>query len=394
MSSPSVLKQSPSFAWLWAVIPLALLAALIAIFINSDPLKPLGVSAPPIESLTVERVTLDDTGIHLQVRADGSEPISIAQIQVDGAYWMFTQSPAGELRRLQTATLDIPYPWVQDETHHLTILSKTGVPFEHEIAVATPTPSFSWSRLLAFALLGIYVGVVPVSLGLLFFPYLRTLGQRGLQFLLALTLGLLGFLLVDTLQEGLELAAGAAGAFQANALVWLAAGLSFLILMAVGRRKGHAPEGLSLASYLALGIGLHNLGEGLAIGAAFAIGEAALGSFLVIGFTLHNITEGIGIAAPLTKHKTNLGVFIALAALAGLPAVLGTWVGAFAFSPHWAALFLGIGVGAILQVMVEVGAYLARTSHHDERNWLSLGNLTGFSLGLTIMYFTAFFVNI
>ena len=191
----------------------------------------------------------------------------------------------------------------------------------------------------------------------------------------------------------LELATGAAGAFQAGALVWLAAGLSFLLLFVVGRRRG-TPDGVALATFLALGIGLHNLGEGLAIGAAYAVGEAALGSFLVVGFTLHNITEGIGIAAPLTRRRVRLWTFVGLAALAGLPAVLGTWVGAFAFAPHWAALFLGIGAGAILQVMVEVGTYLARSGQRQERRWLSVPNLAGFALGLALMYGTAFLVNV
>jgi zinc transporter ZupT len=380
-------------AWLWAVVPLLLLAGLIWLFLATDPLGPLGVSAPPVEEITVERVTLDDAGIHLSVRADGSEPVSIAQVQIDGAYWTFTQDPPGELGRLQRARIDIPYPWVQDETHAITLLSRNGVPFEHEIAVATTTPRADLGRLLAFALLGIYVGVVPVTLGLLFYPFLRTLGQRGLQFLLALTVGLLAFLLIDTLQEGLELAAGAAGAFQAGAVVWLAAGLSFLTLLVIGRRRG-VPEGLALATFLALGIGLHNLGEGLAIGAAFAVGEAALGSFLVVGFTLHNITEGIGIAAPLTARRPPLLAFLALAALAGLPAVAGTWIGAFAFAPQWAALFLGIGAGAILQVIIEVGSYLNRSARAHEGSWLSASNLLGFAAGLALMYGTAFFVNV
>ncbi|MEX2541356.1 MAG: hypothetical protein WD314_06085, partial [Trueperaceae bacterium] len=255
---------------------------------------------------------------------------------------------------------------------------------------------FSLARLLAYALLGIYVGVVPVGLGLLFYPYLRTLGSRGLQFLLALTVGLLAFLLIDTLQEGLELASGAAGAFQGSALVWLAAITAFLALFAIGRRQGKPPVGLALATYLALGIGLHNLGEGLAIGAAFAVGAAALGSFLVVGFTLHNITEGIALASPLLKQRPKLISFLGLAALAGLPAVAGTWIGAFAFSPHWAALFLGIGAGAILQVIVEVSAYLARSVNEDRQQgaWLSATNLAGFGAGLLVMYLTAFLVNV
>ena len=323
MSGKTMSERGTRLSLLWALIPLAILAGLIWLFLATDPLGPLGVSVPPIEELTVERTVLDESGIHLQVRADGSEPVRIAQVQVDGAYWQFAQDPPGPLGRLERAEVNIPYPWVEGEAHFVTLVTNTGLAFDHEIPVATATPLFSLSRLLAFALLGIYVGVVPVSLGLLFYPYLRTLGQRGMQFLLALTVGLLAFLLIDTLEEGVELAAGAAGAFQASALVWLAAILSFLALFVVGRRRG-APRGLGLATFLALGIGLHNFGEGLAIGAAFAIGEAALGSFLVVGFTLHNITEGIGIASTITKTRTSLLVFVGLEALAGLPAVLGT----------------------------------------------------------------------
>lgn len=380
-------------AWLWAVLPLGLLALLLWLFLATDPLAPLGSAAPPLEELTVERTTLDDGGIHLLVRADGSAPLRIAQVQVDGAYWSFDQQPPGALRRLQTVEVHVPYPWVEGEAHRVTLLTNTGVAFEHAIDVAVPTPRFGLGRLLAFALLGVYVGVVPVGLGLLFYPWLRTLGRRGLQFLLALTLGLLAFLLVDTLEEGLDLAGAAAGAFQAAASVWLAAGLAFLLLLVVGRRRG-VPEGASLATFLALGIGLHNLGEGLAIGAAFAVGQAALGSFLVVGFTLHNITEGIGIAAPLTRRPVRLATFVGLAALAGLPAVIGTWVGAFAFAPQWAALFLGIGAGAILQVMVEVGAYLARSTDARRTGWLSGTNLAGFALGIAVMYTTGMLVNV
>lgn len=379
--------------WLWIVLPVVALAIAIGVFLSTNPLKPLGVSAPPIETLTVERTVLDDNGISMLVRASGSEPMQIAQVQIDGAYWQFTQAPAGELPRLKTAWIRLPYSWVRDETHHIRFITNTGIAFDYEIAVAVPTPQISLSRILAYALLGLYVGVMPVALGMLFYPALKQLGGQGMKFLLALTIGMLAFLLVDTLEEGLELATKAATAFSANALVWLVAITSFLAILAIGRRNGKPPEGKALASYLALGIGWHNLGEGLAIGTAFAAGEAALGSLLVVGFTLHNVTEGIGIAAPLVQERPKLITFLGLIALAGLPAVIGTWIGAFTFSPHWAAIFLGIGVGAILQVMVEVGAYLVRTAHKLGSNWLSTVSLVGFSLGLAIMYGTAFLVN-
>jgi zinc transporter ZupT len=227
---------------------------------------------------------------------------------------------------------------------------------------------------------------------MLFYPALRGLGRRGLDFVLALTVGLLVFLLIDTLEEGLEIAAAAAAGFHATVAVWLGALLTLLALFVVGRRGGRAPEAAGLAFLIALGIGLHNLGEGLAIGASFAAGEAALASFLVLGFALHNVTEGVGIAAPLTRAQPRLSTFVGLAALAGLPAVLGTWGGAFAFSPHWTALCFGVAAGAILQVVIEVGAYLRRTAQAAGGSWLSGASLLGFASGLAIMYATALLV--
>jgi hypothetical protein len=379
--------------WLWAILPFIALITSIGIFLSTNPLSPLGISAPPLENLTVERTVLGERGISLLVRAEGSEPMQIAQVQVDGSYWTFTQKPPGALPRLSTAWLDLPYPWVENETHHLNLITNTGVGFEHTIDVAVATPQFTLSRLWGFTLLGLYVGVVPVGLGMLFYPSLRTLSGEGMKFILALTLGMLAFLLVDTIEEGLELANSAANAFAGSILVWAIAAISFLTILTIGRSRGKAPEGQSLSTYLSFSIGIHNLGEGLAIGTAFAVGEAALGSLLVVGFTLHNLTEGIGIAAPLVKTKPSFLTFLGLTALAGLPAVLGTWLGVFAFSPHWAAIFMGIGAGAILQVIVEVGSYLARTASKIGGTWLSKISLAGFSAGLIVMYGTALLVN-
>lgn len=378
--------------WLWIIIPVTLLLGSIVLFLVTNPLKPLGVVAPPLEEITVERTTLDEEGIHLSIRVNGSEPVRIAQILVDDAYWQFTQTPEGPLSRLSTAKIDIPYPWVRHELHEITFITNTGATFGHTIEIAEPTPEWSVQRIGAYILLGIYIGVIPVGLGLLFYPYLKTLGSRGLNFLLTLTIGLLFYLLIDTLQEGFEMAELAAGVFNGNLMVWLTAGIAFLIIFAIGRRSGNAPEGLSLATYLAFGIGLHNLGEGLAVGAAMASGEAALGSFLVVGFTLHNLTEGIGIAAPLLKQKTRFSTFVFLTMLAGLPAAAGTLLGAFAYSPHWTAILFAIGTGAILQVIVEVGTFLHKNT--KTKSWFTVPNITGLVLGIAIMYGTAMLVTI
>lgn len=378
--------------WLWAVIPLALLLGAVALFLAKNPIESLGVDAPPVQQLTVEQTRLDENGIHLNVRANGSEPVAIAQVMVDEAYWKFSMEPKGPIPRLSSARVTIPYPWVKDELHEVTLLTDAGATFSHTIEVAAPTPEWSVQRIWGYILLGIFIGVIPVALGLMFYPYLKTLGSAGLQFLLTLTLGLLLYLFIDTIQEGMELAGQAAGVFEGQLLVWLVTGLSFLLIYAVGRRSGEAPKGLSLATYLAIGIGLHNLGEGLAVGAALASGEAALGSFLVVGFTLHNITEGIGIATPLLERKTGFLTFVWLTILAGLPAAGGTLIGAFSYSPQWGAVLFAIGSGAILQVIVEIGSYIYRNAESGQR--FTIPNLTGFTLGLAIMYGTALLVAI
>jgi zinc transporter ZupT len=244
----------------------------------------------------------------------------------------------------------------------------------------------------ALGLVGLFVGVVPVALGMLFYPALRAGGRSAFDFALALTVGLLLFLLVDTLEEALELASEAAPGFHAAAMVWLIAAMTAALLYAVGRRGGRGLGGLGLAASIALGIGLHNLGEGLAIGSAFATGAAALGTFLVLGFTLHNITEGIGIVAPLVETEHRLPTFVGLAALAGLPAVAGIWLGSYAFAPHWAALALAVGAGAIFQVVIEVGLLLMRRARAQGTSVATVPSTAGLLAGILVMYGTALLV--
>jgi zinc transporter ZupT len=234
-----------------------------------------------------------------------------------------------------------------------------------------------------------------VALGLATYPFLRALGRRGIDFLLALTVGLLVFLAIDTLAEALELAGEAAGAFHAPILVWIVtlATLAGLLAFTARRRaRGSDLSPLAVATFIALGIGLHNLGEGLAIGAALATGAVGLGTFLVVGFTLHNITEGIGIAAPLLRSEPRLRHFAGLALLAGGPAVIGCWIGGLVFDPMWAAVFLAVGAGAILQVIVEVGRLVAGRRGEGVSGLGRGVVMVGAGVGIVLMYATALLV--
>jgi zinc transporter, ZIP family len=371
------------------LLPLALLAGVLALIAATN--AGLGErTAPPIEKLKVQRVTLPGPNrIVLTVVNDGPDEVTIAQVRVDDAYWAHEIAPGRTLRRLESATITIPYPWVEGETHAISLLSRNGIAFEAEVPVALASPRADGETVARFALIGFYVGVVPVALGLLWYPFLRRLGRRGMHFLLALTIGLLLFLVVDMFEEAREVALGVPEALKGPLLVPIVALLTFLLLTALARRKGDAPRsGLAVAYRIALGIGLHNLGEGLAIGAAFALGEVALGVFLIVGFTLHNVTEGVGIAAPILRERPALRHFIGLAVLAGGPAILGVWIGGFVYSPLWATVFLAVGIGAIAQVIVEVTRLITGGGERREAalSWTTLG---GVAAGIAIMYVTA-----
>lgn len=368
---------------------LALIGLLMTLFLT-DPLQNLTGSAPPVEELSVERIVLDPGRIAVHVRADGSEPLRVAQVQVDGAYRTFTLDPPGPIDRLGQARIDIPYPWVDGEAHHISIVTSTGVRFEHTIEVARATPRYGTGEVAILVLVGLLVGVAPVAVGLLFYPAMRGFGSRLMDFVLALTAGLLLFLFIDTLGEGLELAGEAVGRLRAHALVFVSALVTLAGLLAIGRSRGHPPEGVMLALFIAIGIGLHNFGEGLAVGSALATGAAALATFLVTGFVIHNITEGLGIAAPMIGARPRWYVFVGLVAIAGLPAVFGVLLGAQAFSPLWAALCFGIGAGAIAQVVIEVVALISRRS--GSAALLQPASIGGFVAGLAIMYATALLV--
>lgn len=344
--------------WLLALLPLVLLAGLLAWIVSSDPAAMLRGEAPPIEVLFLQRIELTPGEIAVSVLNDGPDPVTIAQVQVDDAYWRFEQEPAGVLPHLGRARLRIPYPWVQGETHVVRLVTSTGLTFDREIAVALATPRADGRSLWIFTLIGLYVGVIPVALGMLWYPVVGRLGARALDFLLALTIGLLVFLFVDSFHDGLEAARELPSSFQGIALLSLGLAAAWLGIELVGgwlaRWQGASGPGWVTAVLVASGIGLHNLGEGLAIGGALALGEVALGTLLIVGFTLHNTTEGLAIVAPIAKSRVAVSRLVVLGLLGGLPTIAGAWLGGLVYSPIWAVLFLALGAGAIAQVIVQI----------------------------------------
>ena len=383
--------------WILALFPIVLLGGLLEVFFTWGPIGVFLAAFPPVEDLTIQRILLPEPDlVVVHLINGGPDPVTVAQVIVDDALWQYWTEPEDPtIPRLGQMRIHIPYAWVEGDTHEVTILTSTGLTFSSKIPVATQSPRVDSTYLWTFSLLGIYAGVIPVFLGLLWYPFLRDLGSKWLSFFLSLTVGLLAFLALDTLEEALETAQAVPGAFQGVALVSIGVLSTLLCLAHLSRRKASRGDKTSAegrywtALMIALGIGLHNLGEGLAIGASYATGEIALGTFLVVGFTLHNITEGLGIVAPIAKDRPSLVRLARLGLLAGLPTVLGTWIGGFSYSPIWATLFLAVGTGAILQVIYEL---LLLFSRREDPGLLSGYNLSGFLMGLGIMYGTGLLV--
>lgn len=391
MSAPRLRGHAP--VWVLAIITVAaaavVLAALAVLGGRSLPER----TGPPVEELAVERVVLSPGTIELTLRNTGPDPVQVAQISVNDAYVGFTGATE-PLRRLGKDTVRLDYPWSDGQPYAVSILTSTGAVIEHEIPVAVETPASDGQLMALMVLLGTYVGIIPVALGMAFLPVLRKARVRVIRVLLALTVGLLAFLGIDAVLEGLELAGQSGGAFGGQLLVFLGAALAFLALTGVDRflksreQAEAGPDGGRLALMIAVGIGLHNLGEGLAIGSAYAVGELALGTALVVGFALHNTTEGLAIVAPLAHRRPSVVRLMALGLIAGGPAILGAAVGSTVNDAALASLLFGIGAGAIVQVIVQITPALRTAAGKI----LDPPVTVALSAGLLIMYTTGLLV--
>jgi zinc transporter, ZIP family len=380
-------------AWrLWALVPLLLLVATVALFAatGSSVTDLLGRTPPPADEFDIRRVEFKPGEIRIRVTNPQPEDLTIATVTVDDAIVPYTVDGPETLSRLRSATVVVAYDWVEDEPIAVGVTSSTGIETTEEIAAAVETPGPTAGGFLGYAVIGALVGIVPVALGLLWLPSLRRARPEWLAAFMALTAGLLTFLAFDALGEAFELQAALPSALGGVGLVLLGLALSYLTLTFISRRfstDGSAATGLTLALLVAIGIGLHNFGEGLAIGSSFALGELALGTFLIVGFMIHNVTEGLGIATPAAEEKRRVSWrwLVGLVLIAGAPTIAGTWLGGYAANDWLGVLFFAAAAGAAFEVVVEVGRYLRDRAPGGLTSGWALG---GFLAGVAIMYAT------
>jgi zinc transporter ZupT len=389
-------RASDSRWRLWALVPIILIVAAVSIFASAGGslVDLVGTNPPPADEFDIRRVEFKPGEIRIHVRNPQPDDLTIAVVAIDDAIVPFQVEGSPTLGRLASREIVVPFDWVADDPYLIGVTSSSGIQTGFEVPAAVESKGVSASSFLGYALIGFLVGVVPVALGLAWLPSLRQVSAKWLAAFMALTAGLLTFLAIDALAEAIELQAALPSALQGTGLVLVGVVVSYLALTWIsrrfsataGRERDPTLSGLALATLVAIGIGLHNLGEGLAIGTSFAFGELALGTFLIVGFMIHNVTEGLGIAAPIAEgERASLGRLAALTLIAGAPAIAGAWIGGFVANDVVGVLFFGLAVGAALQVVVEVGRFVKRRAPGGLGSGYVIG---GFLAGILVMYLT------
>ncbi len=425
-----------------ALIPIVVLAGMI-VFLFGPGQSFLLNSGNSLPEITIERIEFQDGKIVALLRNTGPMAVTVAQADVNDRIQPAAIEPSKNLSRLAVAKVIIPFSWNRGEPYEVGITTSDGVRFKKTVEAAALAPTANAEQISFFTIMGIYVGIIPVLIGLLWFPFIKRLSRSKYIFFLSLTAGLLVFLGIDAIVEGNKIAAeNVAGVFNGQMLIAMVTIVSFLALLYVSGKlveRANAMEKkeeeksettlieqqqpslvssysasakqqqfskpFMIALMISIGIGLHNLGEGLAIGAAVLLGKVALSTFLIVGFTLHNTTEGLAIVAPMARsaNKVIIRKLIGMGLIAGAPAIAGAWIGGFLYSPIAAIIFLSIGAGAIFQVVFSIISWIAdnnnirggsmQVEERRKKTWLNTSLIAGFIVGMVIMYITSLMVS-
>lgn len=406
----------------FAIIPFVVLTAMI-LFLFSPIGQSFLNSGVPMPEVTIEKIEFQEGRIVAFIRNTGPVDITIAQADINDRIHLAAIEPSRSMPRLTEAQVIIPFPWNPAEPYEVGITTSDGVRFSKNVEAAAQVLTPNVEQVLLFAIIGTYVGIIPIMIGLLWYPFIRRLNTNKYNFFLSLTAGLLVFLGIDAVLESNEIISeNVAAIFNGQVLIVMVVIVSFLVLLyasetltqraakksvsanystsslsssasTTSQQQQKLIKPLAISLMIAIGIGLHNFGEGLAISAAVLLGKAALSTFLIVGFTLHNTTEGLAIVAPIAKSRqVMIRKLIVMGFIAGAPTIAGAWIGGFLYSPLAAVIFLSVGAGAIFQVVYSIASWISHTSSHNRKTLIDTSTIAGFAIGMLIMYTTGLLI--
>lgn len=401
----------------FAIIPFVVLTAMILFLFSPVGQSSLN-SGVPVPEVTIEKIEFQEGKIVAFIRNTGPVDITVAQADINDRIHPAAIEPSRSLPRLTEAQVIIPFPWNPAEPYEVGITTSDGVRFSKNVEAAAEVLTPNVEQVLLFAVIGAYVGIIPIMIGLLWYPFIRRLNTNKYNFFLSLTAGLLVFLGIDAVLESNEIISeNVAAIFNGQVLIVMVVIVSFLVLLYTSEtltqraakksvsanystsslsssasttsQQQELIKPLAISLMIAIGIGLHNFGEGLAISAAVLLGKAALSTFLIVGFTLHNTTEGLAIVAPVAKSgQVMIRKLIVMGFIAGAPTIAGAWIGGFLYSPLAAIIFLSVGAGAIFQVVYSIASWISHTSSQNRKTLINTSTIAGFAIGMLIMYTT------
>ncbi len=239
---------------LWALLPILLLVGAVSLFAaaGGSITDLVGSNPPPADELDIRRVSFEPGKIEIRVTNPQRDAITIGTVTVADAIVPYAVEGPTTLERLRSATIVVPYDWVEDEPISVGVTSSTGIQVTEEIAAAVETPGVDSQSIFGYALIGFLVGIVPVALGLMWLPALRGADPRWLAAFMALTAGLLTFLAFEALSEALELQTVLPGQLGGTGLVLLGVAGSYLALTFVSERLGRGKAGAKACSAASL----------------------------------------------------------------------------------------------------------------------------------------------
>lgn len=391
-----VRRKNGTVFWkvLLGILSLGLLAGVSYFFWNNNGLEMVLPAGAAPEAIHFEATNLQPGQFMFTLRNSTPKAITITTANINESILPFVIKPDKTIPPLGKATLYITYPWVQGEAYNIDITTSDSSTFHTIVDSASATPPLTTPFMLNLTLIGLIIGLIPMFIGMTWFPVITRAGAGLYLFLMALAVGLLVYLGIAVANQALENTQGIGGAFQGIELLVVGSAVTFALLHALGHlgggaRKEEKAHALQQAWMVTTRISLQNLAEGLAVGAIFSFGVTGLGFLLIVGLIFQNLVEGLRLIASMEKEERSLLRLFVMGLMAGIPAILGIWIGGATDSQLFQIFLFSIGAGAVFESVYSLYMQIHGITVHQPKPFTVF---LGFAFGLMAIFAAGMFI--